>query len=575
MSCDSNPEYLDFWPVAAKACLKLGMQPVLFYITTNEHAAPAAVAGGQVHTFEPIPDIPVRIQASMLRYWGCVYYPDDVVMVNDIDLIPLSKKFFIDRLQDIRNDAYVHVPPRARVREKARYGTITSTEILKNYPIEQATYLNAIYHIARGDIMREVLGFSDSWPESCRKTVSHWYQINQHHQELPLEKKIHNMKFDRDSVFGDEIYPSIMAAMAEKRGRRITLLPYFSEEFTWIERRIRGNFDKEKLCTGYYSALHASRPYSKYKAVIDDFLDLHDRLNISAFADKPQVTFVHSHPSPPFPLSPLDRLLRKPHPELTGGHMRNWEKIDQHCRRVLEAVRHPSPKSLVRLGDGELDILRQVDKRSGQKNFKEFAYEIANAAKHADCLGLTNCFRADDHNTARWRADTIKVLREEYGVEINCVRFGANLFMYAPGLIGQLAQNKRVLWITSGADKVVNNLNHAAFRDYYGLHDIVDNDWINTQPAGYRAYPEGQWQEAVKNIRQQLLKTSDFDLAMIGVGGVGKLVCHHIKTDFGKTAIDIGAMMSAMQNKNVRTVWREGRWLHPLWDPIFYSDKTA
>ena len=278
MSCDSNPEYLDFWPVVAKACLKLGMRPVLFYIATDENAIPAAVAGGQVHTFEPIPDIPITIQASTLRYWGCVSYPDDVVMVNDIDLIPLSKKFFIDRLHNINNDDYVHIPPIARPLPKPRYGTITSDDILKNYPIDQAAYLNAVYHIAHGDIMRKVLGFSNSWPESCRKTAPHWYKINRDRKHIPPEKQIEYIRSHHNPSFGDEIYPSIMAAMAEKRGERINLLPYFGDEFSWLNRGIPKNPDKEKLRSGYYSALHAPRPYSKHKTAIDNFLNLHDSL---------------------------------------------------------------------------------------------------------------------------------------------------------------------------------------------------------------------------------------------------------------------------------------------------------
>ena len=60
----------------------------------------------------------------------------------------------------------------------------------------------------------------------------------------------------------------------------------------------------------------------------------------------------------------------------------------------------------------------------------------------------------------------------------------------------------------------------------------------------------------------------DFDLAIVGAGAIGKMTCQHIKTVYGKAAIDIGGVMSALQGvRNYTTFYRNG-WLNPLvWDP--------
>lgn len=279
MSCDSNPDYLEFWPVVAKAWLKLGIRPVLFYIATNKDARPVEVMNTGLHTFEPLPDIPIKIQASTLRYWGCRYYPEDIVIASDVDLIPLSKKFFVDRLQEIENDYYVYIRAYPRPSNKRKHGLITSPEILRDYPFEAANYLIACYHVGRGDIMSRVWDFSDSWADSCRKMIPYWYMVESGGKRvISYEKQIKRMEKKQAPFCGDEIYPSLRVALSEHTGQdKIKLMTTSEDEFDWIDRYIGGH-DKDKLRAGRYSAVHCRRPYSKHKQDIDEFLHLHDSL---------------------------------------------------------------------------------------------------------------------------------------------------------------------------------------------------------------------------------------------------------------------------------------------------------
>ena len=194
---------------------------------------------------------------------------------------------------------------------------------------------------------------------------------------------------------------------------------------------------------------------------------------------------------------------------------------------------------------------------------------LADAIRHADCLGLTQPGFPDNKD---WRGKILHELQTHHQVDVaRLTTVDAYLFQHVPELIGQLAAGKRVLWITSGADKIVRHMNDSAFRDYYGLHGIIDNDSLEVaEPGGGHgnaAFPKSvSLEQSYKDIQQQLTKARDFDLALVGAGWVGKPVCHHIKTQLGRAAIDIGAMLGAMAGLRNRTIFRRRR--HFLvWDP--------
>lgn len=251
----------------------------------------------------------------------------------------------------------------------------------------------------------------------------------------------------------------------------------------------------------------------------------------------------------------------------------NWEKLDLEYNLVLGMFHHPGPKSLIRLGDNEVLILK-----SGKPEF--IASQLAIAGKHADCLGLPADDRLEHYKTGKpnhwvdgWRASIIESLRKNYSVEVDkSVHINTHLHRLLPELMGQLATGKRVLWITSGVGTIMDNLKDPAFRDYYGFHDIVDNYSIETVPTRTKnsndPFPAGDPEQVYADIRQKTAAIENFDLAFVGVGVVGKIICHHIKTELGKTAIDVGSMMSVLQGLRNRNDYVHGGMREYLvWDP--------
>lgn len=237
----------------------------------------------------------------------------------------------------------------------------------------------------------------------------------------------------------------------------------------------------------------------------------------------------------------------------------NWEKLASHGEIVLDLFSKPGAKSLVRTGEHEMKILQDQH---------PIASRLAEAIAHTDCLGLAGMERSDCSQSI------IRSLRTHHKVEIDkSVHVSSWLFSYMPELAGKLTSGRRVLWITSDAERIVKNLENPAFRDFYGLHDIAKNDWINAaEPMDSSVYPKHvSVEQAFEDIQHQLSE-KDFDLALVGVGVTGRLVCHHIKTVLGKSAVDIGICMSylkgARDHPTLRPHDANSTEIHFLvWDP--------
>lgn len=234
-------------------------------------------------------------------------------------------------------------------------------------------------------------------------------------------------------------------------------------------------------------------------------------------------------------------------------------------KTVLDIFSEPGAKSLITLHDGELRYLKEECSPP-----PPLANYLVQSANHADCLGL-------NFNSPLVVNEITDLLRERYQINIKKIpTVYKGVFRCNPDLLGQLANKKRVLWVTSDAEKIVKRMNDPAFRDFYGLHGIVDNYYVNARPGdskGWRGHPaSGSMEESFVEIQERLFHIPDFDLAFVGVGPVGKCVCHHIKIAFGKTAIDIGVMMSALCGRRNRGYFKVGgNWDFMVWDPENHS----
>lgn len=142
-SSDSHPFYLDFWPLVSWTWKEVfGIDPILLYIDEN-HDIPIDETHGKVIKLKPVPGVPKYLQCLWIRYWWPSQVPDKICMISDIDMFPLSRRYFIDQIANIPDDKYVHLNP-----------------------VHQ--YLPSCYHVAKGELFKKVFDLHDSWEDSVR-----------------------------------------------------------------------------------------------------------------------------------------------------------------------------------------------------------------------------------------------------------------------------------------------------------------------------------------------------------------------------------------------------------------------
>lgn len=162
-SCDSNPMYLDFWPLVSKVWrLRMGIEPVLIYIDEN-HDIPIDTTYGRVFKLKPTADIPLYIQAVWGRFWGATLFPDKVCIVSDIDMFPISKNYFITDIASIPDSKYVHLfPPTHRMPPRPR------SVVRKKYLVHLESHFPVCYHVGKGSVLASVLKLNENWDTSVR-----------------------------------------------------------------------------------------------------------------------------------------------------------------------------------------------------------------------------------------------------------------------------------------------------------------------------------------------------------------------------------------------------------------------
>lgn len=238
-SSNSNPLYLDFWPLVSKVwTLRFGIRPLLIYID-EDHSIPIDTTYGGVLKLKPIPDIPVYLQCLWVRYWMPTQFPDKVCMISDIDMFPISKSYFIDTIANVSPEAYVHL-----------------------YSLPD--YLPSCYHVAKGYRFKQVLYLPDTWEESIRALHARQIKPNEYNASIPfLQDK---PQWGVDEEYATECvreYPdrSFFVFVNRTHGR------INREDWKWTE---------EELLADTYADSHSLRPYRdpEHRPKIDRLLDL-------------------------------------------------------------------------------------------------------------------------------------------------------------------------------------------------------------------------------------------------------------------------------------------------------------
>lgn len=233
MSSNSNPLYLNFWPIVSKIWLqKFNITPILYYIDEN-HDVKIDETHGIVKRLKPVKNVPIYLQCLWVRYWSFSEHSNDVCIISDIDMFPLSQEYFIDSISHIK-DKYVHLNPCLD-----SYGTLPSC-----------------YHISKGSLFSEILSLDSSFDVSV--------------------KALNDLNIGggpKEQWFADERFSSKKILDYQKENpNSVVLLPRKGGQNGRRIDRTNWQYDSKKLSEGYYYDSHSIRPYLNHKTDIDEML---------------------------------------------------------------------------------------------------------------------------------------------------------------------------------------------------------------------------------------------------------------------------------------------------------------
>ena len=203
MSCNADPRFTAYWPPVAAAWLKLGITPVCLFIPDDPATKlPAAPKDSIVHTVPSLNDVHIMPQVLMLRFWASYLYPNAIIAISDMDFVPLSTHFFHTQLAPYPDHTYIHLRP-----DPDEYKFTNISQIPEKVTrLNKMRYLKSWFHVAKGEVMHDVLNLLPDWETTCKKTLPYYLQRGGR-IALPL----YSWKSHRERVpwFGDEIYTSI------------------------------------------------------------------------------------------------------------------------------------------------------------------------------------------------------------------------------------------------------------------------------------------------------------------------------------------------------------------------------
>ena len=236
LSCDDNPYYSEFWTPAKDIWLKrFGIFPKLIYINSDRQTDDFV---NNILYVKKVKDIPVHLQAQLARIYYAQMLRDDVNIISDIDMFPISRQFFsVNKiLENCKNGSFYHLNP-----EKREFGQL---------PMCYYAGLGATYHKLIGDL---------SWEEFLHMIVEKDYNTDKFDFQMPTH--LQNKKL----WFSDEIY--LYSQVLEKN------IEVIKNDDLIGKRRL----DREMLTSptalqniNSFVDVHLPRPYKNYKTYIDN-----------------------------------------------------------------------------------------------------------------------------------------------------------------------------------------------------------------------------------------------------------------------------------------------------------------
>lgn len=237
VSTDGNPLYDGFPDIIKKTWYPLvGVIPIIVNITDNDYIYDY---GDHISVgYKQVAGINTGFQSQISRLYATKLFKDKTFLISDLDMIPLSKSYFVDNAETVQDNGLLIYTADA-------YGYQNQ----KRYPM--------CYNLAMGSTYDEIM------------------DLNSSYEEFVLRLHAMNLGWDTDEVF----WGGCVSLFEEKFPDRIKKIHRgFAEGFA--TKRIdrcswhHPNNDFSKISDGEYIDSHLLRPYKIHYQEIDNLVNL-------------------------------------------------------------------------------------------------------------------------------------------------------------------------------------------------------------------------------------------------------------------------------------------------------------
>ena len=229
ISSTNHKNYIDFWPIVSKSWKKLEINPTLIYTSDNDFSFDdnEEVIPLVVEEVDPI------FVAQNIRLLAPALFPNEVCILSDIDILPLSKNYFFKHIKEFNDNDFVIYRPDA-------------------CPPQM---LALCYNVGLGSTWGEIFDVSNK--KEIKDLIKEWYPDDY----VPFKK---NWYFDQI------ILRNQVDLFKEKHPSRVKIL---NDDITNFNRLNRDNLKKDmkKYLSDQenYSDFHMPRPFSYYQRKIE------------------------------------------------------------------------------------------------------------------------------------------------------------------------------------------------------------------------------------------------------------------------------------------------------------------
>jgi hypothetical protein len=265
-----NSYFLEFWPIQAKLVKEiLGAEPILFYIC-DEESDFYDDGNGLVKKIKKVDEVTTGLLACIARMYGTKYFPEEVCLTCDLDMLMISREYFQDQIKNLNENSLVIYSSDAYDLNRPEAKSLFETE---PFPFTQEMY-NYPYNAAKGKIFDQILDTNCSFEEFVRRHSNYkpgykyMWMIDEFYFADCVNNKPHNIEVHK--LKRGYTTPWIANNRIERHN--------FPVELEWEGERQNqekfGIYDTIKLKEGYYYDVNCCRPYSKYKDAIDDVIEI-------------------------------------------------------------------------------------------------------------------------------------------------------------------------------------------------------------------------------------------------------------------------------------------------------------